>query len=146
MLNTIVRQIAMHNFEKAFHERRKEGELTTRQINEIWLRTQRESFGPAVRVGEEYQYFWAYIPHFIHMPFYVYAYAFGECLALALYAHYGKSADGFAEKYIRILAAGGSKQHRPLFSIFDFDLSKPQFWQNGMQILSAFIDRIEEMQ
>src|SRR5229473_6007492 len=109
MLNTVVRQIAFVEFERRVHDERRAAELTPDRINEIWLEIQRESLGPALKLDGLYKYYWTYIPHFIHSPFYVYAYAFGDCLVNSLYAVYQDGARGFAEKYLAMLAAGGTK-------------------------------------
>ena len=110
MLNTVVRQIAFYTFERLVHLERREGELTSERLGEIWLKVQSESLGPAIRLGPGYETFWSYIPHFIHSPFYVYAYAFGDCLVNSLYAVYEKAESGFQEKYFAMLKAGGTKQ------------------------------------
>ena len=112
MLNTVVRQIAFVEFERRVHDERRKGELTPDRIGEIWLDVQRESLGPALRFDDEYRFYWAYIPHFIHSPFYVYAYAFGDCLVNSLYAAYSSAPAGFAEKYLDMLRAGGTKRHQ----------------------------------
>src|SRR5215475_15072954 len=116
MLNTVVRQIAFHEFERRLHDERREGELTSDRIAEIWMATQIESLGPVLRFDEDYRVFWTYIPHFIHTPFYVYAYAFGDCLVNSLYAAYQAAPEGFAKKYLDMLAAGGSKRHKALLA------------------------------
>jgi len=146
MLNTVVRQIAMHEFERRVHDRRREAELTAEELGEIWLDTQRESLGPALALDEEYQYYWAYIPHFIHVPFYVYAYAFGDCLVNSLYAVYQNAADGFAEKYLDMLCAGGTKRHKELLAPFGLDASDPAFWDKGLGVVAGFIDELEAME
>jgi oligoendopeptidase F len=145
MLNTVVRQIAFHEFERRLHDRRREGELTAAEIGELWLEAQRESLGPALRLEEEYRSYWAYIPHFIHTPFYVYAYAFGDCLVNSLYAVYEDAADGFAAKYLAMLEAGGTKRHRELLAPFGLDASDPDFWKRGLGVVSGFIDQLEQM-
>src|SRR5690606_29535845 len=109
MLNTVVRQIAFVEFERRVHDERREGELTPDRLGEIWFDVQRESLGPALEFRDEYRFYWSYIPHFVHTPFYVYAYAFGDCLVNSLYAVYEGAAPGFAEKYLDMLRAGGSK-------------------------------------
>lgn len=145
MLNTVVRQIAMHGFETRVHDERRAGELLPDRLNEIWLETQRESLGPALRFEDEYRHYWAYIPHFVHTPFYVYAYAFGDCLVNSLYAVYENTSDGFAAKYLDMLHAGGSKRHRELLAPFGLDASKPDFWTKGLDVISGFIDELETM-
>jgi oligoendopeptidase F len=145
MINTVVRQIAFYTFERKLHTARKEGELTPDQINEIWLSVQGESLGPAIRLGEGYEVFWSYIPHFIHSPFYVYAYAFGDCLVNSLYARYQESEKGFQEKYFAMLKAGGSKHHSELLRPFGLDATDPAFWQKGLSVIAGFIDELEAM-
>ncbi len=145
MINTVVRQIAFYTFERKLHLARREGELTAEQIGELWMSVQGESLGPAVHLGEGYQYFWSYIPHFINSPFYVYAYAFGDCLVNSLYAVYEKAQEGFAEKYFDMLRAGGSKHHKELLAPFGLDASDPAFWQKGLGVIEAMIDELEEM-
>ena len=146
MLNTVARQIAFYTFERKVHLERKNGELTAEQLGEIWLEVQVESLGPAVRLGEGYETFWAYIPHFIHSPFYVYAYAFGDCLVNSLYAVYEQAEAGFQEKYFDLLKAGGSKRHKELLAPFGLDASDPQFWQMGLSVIEGLIDELETVQ
>ena len=143
MLNTVVRQIAFYSFERRVHTARKEGELTTEQLNEIWLDVSRESLGPAVKLNDGYGIFWSYIPHFIHSPFYVYAYAFGDCLVNSLYAQYEKSSDGFAERYFELLKAGGSKHHSELLKPFGLDARDPDFWSLGLSMIERLIGELE---
>jgi oligoendopeptidase F len=145
MLNTVVRQIAFYQFELRVHAERRSGELLPERIGEIWLDVQRESLGPAFHFDEEYRLFWAYVPHFIHSPFYVYAYAFGDCLVNALYAVYQESADktAFAEQYIAMLKAGGTLRHKALLAPFGLDASQPDFWTKGLDVISAFIDELD---
>jgi len=145
MLNTVVRQVAFHEFERQLHDRRRQGELTPDEIGEIWMATQRESLGPALRFDDDYRSFWAYIPHFIHTPFYVYAYAFGDCLVNSLYAVYRQAERGFAEKYLDMLRAGGSKRHGELLAPFGLDASDPAFWSRGLGVIKGFIDQLEAM-
>jgi len=142
MLNTVVRQIAFVDFERRIHDARLQAELTPAQIGEIWLGVQTESLGPAIRFDDSYSVYWAYIPHFIHSPFYVYAYAFGDCLVNSLYAVYQDSHEGFAEKYLDMLRAGGSKRHKELLAPFGLDASDPAFWRKGLDIISGFIDEL----
>jgi oligoendopeptidase F len=145
-LNTVVRQIAFFDFEHRLHTTRREsGELTHDQISEIWMDVSRKSLGPAVELDEKYRSYWSYIPHFIHSPFYVYAYAFGNCLVNALYALYQESEDGFVEKYTDLLAAGGSKKHGELLAPFGLDASDPSFWDKGLSVVSDLIDQLEEI-
>jgi oligoendopeptidase F len=143
MLNTVVRQIAFYTFEREVHTARKQGELKTEQINEVWLKIAAESLGPAIRLNEGYDIFWAYIPHFIHSPFYVYAYAFGDCLVNSLYAQYEKASDGFAERYFELLKAGGSKHHSELLAPFGLDARDPQFWTLGLSMIERLINELE---
>ena len=144
MLNTVVRQIAFYEFEKRVHAERRDGELLPERIGEIWLDVQTESLGPAFDLGDEYRYYWAYIPHFIVTPFYVYAYAFGDCLVNSLYAVYQTAEAGFAEKYLDMLRAGGTLRHRELLAPFGLDASDPAFWQKGLGVIQGFIDELEE--
>jgi oligoendopeptidase F len=143
MLNTVVRQIAFYTFERRVHTARKEGELTTEQLNEIWLDVSRESLGPGVKLNEGYGIFWSYIPHFIHSPFYVYAYAFGDCLVNSLYAQYERASDGFAERYFELLKAGGSKHHSELLKPFGLDARDPNFWSLGLAMIERLIGELE---
>lgn len=142
MLNTVVRQIAFVEFETRVHAARREGELTPDQIGDIWLAVQGESLGPAFRFDPEYRVYWAYIPHFIHSPFYVYAYAFGDCLVNALYATYLREPQGFSDKYIAMLRAGGSKRHGELLAPFGLDAADPAFWDRGLGLIAGFIDQL----
>jgi oligoendopeptidase F len=146
MLNTVVRQIAFYTFERQVHTVRKEGELTPYQINEIWLSVQRESLGPSIALKEGYETFWAYIPHFIHSPFYVYAYAFGDCLVNSLYARYQESEKGFQEKYFTMLKAGGTQHHAELLKPFGLNASDPAFWGKGLSVIEGFINELEAME
>ena len=143
MLNTVVRQIAFYEFERLLHDARREGELTPDRIGELWLQVQSESLGPAIRLHDEYKTFWAYIPHFIHSPFYVYAYAFGDCLVNSLYAVYQDAEAGFAEKYLDMLRAGGTQRHGELLAPFGLDASDPAFWDKGLGVIEGFIDELE---
>jgi oligoendopeptidase F len=145
MLNTVVRQIAFHEFERRLHDERRQGELTADRIGEIWLDIQAESLGPALRFDDDYRVYWAYIPHFIHTPFYVYAYAFGDCLVNSLYAVYQRAEAGFAEKYLDMLRAGGTKRHKELLAPFGLDASDPAFWAKGLGVIGGFIDELERM-
>ncbi|MGV6875093.1 M3 family oligoendopeptidase [Pseudochelatococcus sp. B33] len=145
MINTVVRQIAFYQFERKVHTARREGELTTGQINDLWLSVQGESLGPAIRLNPGYETFWTYIPHFIHTPFYVYAYAFGDCLVNSLYGVYQKAEDGFVEQYFALLSAGGSKGYRELLAPFGLDAGDPAFWQYGLNIIDGFITELEAL-
>ncbi|MEQ1769697.1 MAG: M3 family oligoendopeptidase [Devosia sp.] len=143
MLNTVVRQIAFYSFERRVHLARKEGELTKDQIDAIWLEVSAESLGPAIKLNDGYGVFWSYIPHFIHSPFYVYAYAFGDCLVNSLYAQYEKASDGFAERYFELLKAGGSKHHSELLKPFGLDARDPGFWALGLSMIERLIAELE---
>jgi oligoendopeptidase F len=145
MLNTVVRQIAFVTFEQRVHAERREAELTADRICEIWLEVQRESLGPALRFEDSYRYYWSYIPHFIHSPFYVYAYAFGDCLVNSLYATYEDAHRGFAERYLAMLRAGGTLRHRELLAPFGLDASDPAFWSKGLGVIARFIDELETL-
>jgi oligoendopeptidase F len=145
MLNTVVRQIAFVTFEMRLHEARREAELTPDQIAELWLEVQRESLGPALQLDGVYRHYWSYIPHFIHTPFYVYAYAFGDCLVNSLYAVYEDAHEGFAERYLDLLKAGGTLRHRELLAPFGLDASDPAFWSKGLGVVAAFIDELEQL-
>lgn len=146
MINTVVRQIAFYDFECKLHEARRGGELTPEDIGTLWLSVQGESLGPAFEIMEGYENFWAYIPHFVHSPFYVYAYAFGDGLVNALYAVYQNAPDGFQEKYFDMLAAGGSKHHKELLAPFGLNAQDPAFWDQGLAMISGFIDELEAME
>ncbi len=150
MINTVVRQIAFYDFECKLHDARRNGELTTDDINALWMSVQAESLGPVFTYMDGYETFWAYIPHFVHSPFYVYAYAFGDGLVNALYAVYeegaAKGETGFEEKYFDMLKAGGSKHHKELLAPFGLDASDPAFWDKGLSMIEGFIDQLEAME
>ena len=146
MINTVVRQIAFYDFECKLHAARRGGELTPDAINALWMSVQAESLGPAFEFMDGYETFWAYIPHFVHSPFYVYAYAFGDGLVNALYAVYAEGEPGFEEKYFDMLKAGGSKHHKELLAPFGLDASDPAFWDKGLSMISGFIDELEAME
>lgn len=145
MINTVVRQIAFYTFERKVHSERREGELTAERLGEIWMEVQRESLGPSIDLSEGYKNYWVYIPHFIHSPFYVYAYAFGDCLVNSLYAVYEKADKGFADRYLDMLAAGGTKHHKELLKPFGLDASDPKFWSLGLNIVEGLIVELEAM-
>ncbi|NEW89048.1 oligoendopeptidase F [Rhodopseudomonas sp. WA056] len=145
MINTVVRQIAFYSFERAIHTERRSGELTAQRIGEIWLSVQGESLGPAIEIKPGYESFWMYIPHFIHSPFYVYAYAFGDCLVNSLYAVYEHAQEGFAERYLAMLAAGGTKHYSELLAPFGLDAKNPSFWDGGLSVIAGMIDELEAM-
>jgi oligoendopeptidase F len=145
MINTVVRQIAFYTFERAVHTERKNGELTAQRLGEIWLSVQGESLGSAIDIRPGYENFWMYIPHFIHSPFYVYAYAFGDCLVNSLYGAYEKAQSGFAERYLAMLSAGGTKHYSELLEPFGLDAKDPKFWDGGLSVISGMIDELEAM-
>jgi oligoendopeptidase F len=147
MLNTVVRQIAFCEFERGVHEARRQGELSVEQIGKIWMNVQQEALGRAIKLSPEYHVYWMYIPHFIHTPFYVYAYAFGDCLVNSLYGVYLKEkkagqGDQFAKKYLTMLKAGGTLRHKELLKPFGLDASKPDFWQAGLDVIKGYIDEL----
>ena len=145
MLNTVVRQIAFYCFEEKVHAGRRQGELSAEQICDFWMEVQEESLGPALRYDDHYRGFWTYIGHFIHSPFYVYAYAFGDCLVNALYAEYQRNPDGFEEKYLTLLSSGGRYRHKELLAPFGLDASDPAFWNQGLDIIAGMIDELEAL-
>lgn len=145
MLNTVVRQVAFYTFERKVHEERRQGELTSDRINAIWLEIQGESLGPAIELKPGYEVFWTYVPHFIHSPFYVYAYAFGDCLVNSLYGLYAEAHPGFVAKYFDLLKAGGSKHHSELLAPFGLDARDPEFWNKGLKVIEGMIDELETM-
>ncbi len=142
-INTVVRQVAFYQFERHVHTERRDGELTSDRLGEIWMEVQAESLGPSIRLGDGYEVYWTYIPHFINSPFYVYAYAFGDCLVNSLYAVYEKSEAGFQERYLEMLKAGGTKHHKELLAPFGLDASDPGFWAMGLGVIEAMIDELE---
>lgn len=146
MLNTVVRQIAFYSFERKLHTERRKGELTADQICDLWMSVQADSLGPSIKLGAGYETFWAYIPHFIHSPFYVYAYAFGDCLVNSLYGVYQNAEAGFAEKYFALLSAGGTKHHSEVLAPFGLDARDPGFWQIGLKMIEGMIDELEAME
>ncbi|HSU05913.1 MAG TPA: M3 family metallopeptidase, partial [Acetobacteraceae bacterium] len=143
MLNTVVRQIAFYQFETRLHDERRQGELLPDRIGAIWRQVQTEGLGPAFEFTSEYDVFWSYVPHFIHTPFYVYAYAFGDCLVNALYAVFQSGHPGFQEKYLDLLRAGGTRRHKELLAPFGLDASDPGFWGKGLDVIAGFIDELE---
>ncbi len=145
MLNTVVRQIAFYKFERKVHTERKNGELTAETISELWMSVQAESLGPAIKLGPGYETYWSYIGHFIHSPFYVYAYAFGDCLVNSLYGVYERSHEGFAERYLAMLAAGGTKHHSELLAPFGLDARDPAFWGIGLSLIERMIGELEAL-
>jgi oligoendopeptidase F len=145
MINTVVRQIAFYCFEVRAHEERKAGELTSERLGQIWLEVQSESLGPAFELTQGYETYWSYIPHFVHSPFYVYAYAFGDCLVNSLYSLYREAHPGFVGKYLAMLEAGGSRHYSELLKPFGLDPRTREFWKKGLAVLTGFIDEIEEL-
>ncbi|HEY7577738.1 MAG TPA: M3 family oligoendopeptidase [Acetobacteraceae bacterium] len=143
MLNTVVRQVAFYHFETLLHDERRSGELVPDRIGELWLQVQTESLGPAFDFTQEYNVYWAYVPHFIHSPFYVYAYAFGDCLVNALYSVFQGGHPGFQSKYLDMLRSGGTKRHKELLAPFGLDASDPAFWRKGLDVIAGFIDELE---
>jgi oligoendopeptidase F len=146
MINTVVRQIAFYDFECRLHAARRQGELTPDDIGALWMAVQTESLGDAFTFMPGYETFWCYIPHFVHSPFYVYAYAFGDGLVNALYAVYESGLPGFRDLYFEMLAAGGSKHHKALLAPFGLDASDPAFWDRGLAMIAGFIDELEAME
>jgi len=146
MINTVVRQIAFYSFERKVHGERRSGELTSDKLCDLWMSVQGESLGPAIELKPGYETFWVYIPHFVHSPFYVYAYAFGDCLVNSLYAVYERSASGFAERYLEMLAAGGTKHHAELLAPFGLDARDPKFWDGGLSVIARLIDDLESLE
>ena len=144
MLNTVVRQVAFYHFETLLHDERRSGELVPDRIGELWMQVQTESLGPAFEFTPDYSVFWAYVPHFIHSPFYVYAYAFGDCLVNALYSVFQSGHPGFQAKYLNMLRAGGTKRHKELLAPFGLDASDPSFWKKGLDVIAGFIDELEK--
>ncbi|MCH9019617.1 MAG: M3 family oligoendopeptidase [Proteobacteria bacterium] len=144
MLNTVVRQVAFCEFERRLHDERRSGELTPARIGEIWIDVQRESLGPAIRFDDAYRAYWSYIPHFIHSPFYVYAYAFGDCLVNSLYAVYREAPEGFVTKYLAMLRAGGTLRHAELLAPFGLDAADPAFWKRGLDVIARFVDELDD--
>ncbi len=148
MLNTVVRQIAFHNFETQLHDRRAKAELTAEEISDIWMETQRVALGPAIRTGDDYRSIWGYVPHFVHTPFYVYAYAFGDCLVNALWQKYqlaqeNKTDDVFIQNYKNLLKAGGKDRYDVALNRFNLDAGRPAFWSLGLDMISGMIDELE---
>jgi len=145
MLNTVVRQIAFFSFEELVHRERRDGELTSDRLGELWMKVQRESLGDAFELADEYAVWWSYIPHFIHSPFYVYAYAFGDCLVNSLFAVYQSAQEGFQQRYFEMLKAGGTRHHKELLAPFGLDAGQPEFWQRGLSLISSLIDEVEAL-
>lgn len=146
MLNTVVRQVAFYEFERTIHDERRQGELSPERLGKIWMSVQSESLGPTMRFNSEYAAYWSYIPHFIHTPFYVYAYAFGDCLVNSLYDVYRSGFPKFQDNYLTMLRAGGTLRHKELLAPFGLDATDPGFWQRGLSVVSGFIDELEAME
>jgi oligoendopeptidase F len=146
MLNTVVRQVAFYEFEHRVHSERRMGEIGHERLGDMWLEVQRESLGPAFKFSDEYRHFWSYIPHFVHTPFYVYAYAFGDCLVNSLYECYRQGLPGFEGHYLDMLKAGGTLRHKDLLKPFGLDASDPAFWRKGLDVITGFIDELEKME
>ena len=144
MLNTVVRQIAFFEFEKRIHDQRKIKELSVNEICKIWTDVQKQSLGPSIKFNDDYKYFWSYIPHFIHSPFYVYAYAFGDCLVNSLFNVYESKLPKFEDKYITLLESGGSNTYDKLLKPFGLNPKKKDFWQKGVNVIESLIDQLEE--
>ncbi|MBT4463672.1 MAG: M3 family oligoendopeptidase, partial [Rhodospirillaceae bacterium] len=143
MLNTVVRQIAFHEFETLVHGERAAGELSVERLGDIWMQVQSDSLGDGIRLDDDYRSYWSYIPHFIHSPFYVYAYAFGDCLVNSLYDVFASGHPGFQAKYLEMLSGGGTRMHKELLAPFGLDASDPDFWKRGLKMVSGFIDELE---
>ena len=144
MINTVVRQIAFYEFEKQIHEKRKINELSVEEINSIWMEVQKNSLGPSIKFEDDYKYFWSYIPHFIHSPFYVYAYAFGDCLVNSLYGVYETNSFKFEDKYINLLESGGNNSYDQLLKPFGLNPKNKNFWYKGIKVIEDFIDQLED--
>jgi len=144
MINTVVRQIAFYEFEKQIHEKRKINELSVEEINSIWMEVQKNSLGPSIKFEDDYKYFWSYIPHFIHSPFYVYAYAFGDCLVNSLYGLYETNSFKFEDKYINLLESGGNNSYDQLLKPFGLNPKNKNFWYKGIKVIEDFIDLLED--
>ncbi|WP_240539858.1 M3 family oligoendopeptidase [Salinarimonas soli] len=146
MINTVVRQIAFYSFERKVHLERRNGELTADAISDLWMSVQAESLGPSIRLGPGYETFWTYIPHFVHSPFYVYAYAFGDCLVNSLYGVYEGASEGFVDRYFALLSAGGTKHYGELLQPFGLDARDPAFWQIGLGMIERLIGELEALE
>ena len=145
-INTVVRQIAFYQFERLVHQARREGELTSEKLGEFWLGVQGESLGPAIALNEGYDTYWTYVSHFVHSPFYVYAYAFGDCLVNSLYAAYERAPEGFEGRYLDMLRAGGTKHHKELLAPFGLDATDPGFWAMGLKVIEDMITELEALE
>ncbi len=145
MLSTTVRQIAFTEYELKVHDERKKGEISIDRLNEIWMESQIASLGPAFNFSADYKYFWQYIPHFIHSPFYVYSYAFADSMVNSLYAKYASGMPGFVDNYIEILSLGGTENYNDLLKRFDLNARDESFWQGGLDVIRKYIDQFESL-
>lgn len=145
MLNTVIRQIAFHQFETQIHDLRKHGEVSAEKLREVWMKVQKESLGDSIELDANYETWWTYVSHFFHVPFYVYAYAFGDCLVNSLYQLYMENPQDFEGKYIEMLKAGGTKNHKALLEPFGLDATKADFWTKGLDMIAGFIDELEKL-
>ena len=145
MLNTVFRQIAFFKFEREVHKERQSSELSDEKISDIWMATQKESLGSHVSLTDNYKYFWAYIPHFIHSPFYVYAYAFGDCLVNSLYSRYEDGDNSFNDKYFELLQSGGAINYKDHLKKFKMNPQDENFWQLGMDLIKNLMDDLEKL-
>lgn len=143
MINTVVRQIAFCDFEQRVHLARRDAELTPQDFARIWMEVQQESLGPSFKLDESYSSYWSYVPHFLHVPFYVYAYAFGDCLVNSLYRVFQDQPAGFEAKYVALLESGGTKSHKELLAPFGLDARASDFWRKGLLVLEELIDELE---
>ena len=147
MLNTVVRQVAFHNFENLVHTHRRDGELSSEQISQFWVETQKQALGPSIRLDDSFKPIWAYVPHFVHSPFYVYAYAFGDCLVNALWQVYQDGSDPeFNTHYKTLLRSGGTVRFDSALAPFSLNPSAPEFWNKGLDMISSMIDQVEDLQ
>ena len=144
-LNTVVRQIAFHRFETRFHDERLQGEVSQQRINQLWLEEMAASLGPSVKLNPGYEHWWAYVSHFVHSPFYVYAYAFGDLLVAALMEARRNDPTGFTPLYRELLAGGGSRTYVEALKPFGLDPRDPAFWSVGCQRLERLVDQFEAL-
>jgi oligoendopeptidase F len=143
---TVFRQVAMFRFEQQAHRlRREQGELTVETVNHVWQTVMQEMFKDSLKLGDDHAYWWLYIPHVFQSPFYVYAYAFGELLVLALYARYKQEGAPFIEKYVNLLSAGGSASPPDLLREMDIDIADPAFWQGGVNMIRRMVEQAKEL-
>ena len=143
---TVFRQVSMNRFEDRIHTtRRKQGELTTEQFSKLWFETQKELYGDSITLTDEYRLWWCYIPHFLHTPGYVYAYSFGELLVLALYDAYKSQTNGFSDRYLQLLEAGGSDWPHNLIAKMDIDIKDSGFWGRGLNLFESMVEEAEQL-